>query len=592
MSTTANRTRGAVPTKVAAAAAALALLAVPAPASGSQGTHGRTALLTLTSGASLAHLAASVSALGGRVLETLDLSDSLLVQLPAGVPVPAGAAEVPDLPMSVNGTRTSYDATVPTYRETIGLDASQTDLGAGVTVALVDTGVDPAADGLARVEHVNVSGGRNGDGLGHGTFLAGIIGGNGLHKGVAPAANLVDVQVADEEGRTSLVKVLRGLEAVEDADADVVNLSLSTDSPLPPGFDPLSRALERLWFAGVTVVTAAGNDGPKAGTIGSPGNDPVLLTVGALDEAANANRKDDSVAEFSSRGARATKGKPDLVAPGVSIVSTAAAGSEAIQDNPSSALGNGYMRGSGTSMAAAVVSGAAAAVLATNPSLGPDGVKNLLMRTTYSVRGASTGSGKGALDVAAALKKAPTAPKSGAADNAPADDGDWGPAEGDAKAWQAFADAWESGGFEAVKTAWSALSPQTQIWAARMFALAVVAGSIGDDDLAARGWAARGWAARGWAARGWASDDWLARGWAARGWAARGWAARGWAVLDWEARGWAARGWAARGWADSEWAARGWAEYVWEARGWAARGWASDVWALRAWASEHSDASV
>ena len=162
MSTTANRTRGAVPTKVAAAVAVVALLATPAPV-GANG-QGRTLLLTLTSGTNLTELAADVSALGGRVLDTLGLSDSLLVELPEGVDVPAGSAAVPDVPMRVNGTHTAYDAKVPTYRETIGLDASQTDLGAGVTVALVDTGVDPGADGLGHVQHVNVSGAKKGDG--------------------------------------------------------------------------------------------------------------------------------------------------------------------------------------------------------------------------------------------------------------------------------------------------------------------------------------------------------------------------------------------------------------------------------------------
>ena len=599
MSTTANRTRGAVPTKVAAAAAALALLAVPAPASGSQGTHGRTALLTLTSGASLAHLAASVSALGGRVLETLDLSDSLLVQLPAGVPVPAGAAEVPDVPMSVNGTRTSFDATVPTYRETIGLDASQTDLGAGVTVALVDTGVDPAADGLARVEHVNVSGGRNGDGLGHGTFLAGIIGGNGLHKGVAPAANLVDVQVADEEGRTSLVKVLRGLEAVEDADADVVNLSLSTDSPLPPGFDPLSRALERLWFAGVTVVTAAGNDGPKAGTIGSPGNDPVLLTVGALDENATTDSSDDSVATFSSRGKGVTNGKPDLVAPGVSLVSTAALGSEAAQENEQSLLGNGYMRGSGTSMSSAVVTGAVAAVLDANPALRPNGVKALLKSTASASAAVSkaNGAGAGALDLSAALAKARAASAAGTTGDDATDAGEWGPSEADVATWQAFADAWESGDFKAVKQAWKALTWRTQQWAARSWSMAVLAASLNlpESEFQARSWSARSWSldewlarswsARSWSARSWSWDEWLARSWSARSWSARSWSARSWSADEWLARSWSARSWSASDWAARSWSARSWSARSWSATDWTDLAWTARSWSARSWSA-------
>ena len=119
MSTTANRTRGAVPTRMAAAIAALSLLAMPVPA-GAQGS-GRTVLLTLTEGASLTQLADTVGALGGRVLATLELSDSLLVELPKGVGAPAGSAEIPDTPMKVNSARTTeyYDVDEPSYRQTI-----------------------------------------------------------------------------------------------------------------------------------------------------------------------------------------------------------------------------------------------------------------------------------------------------------------------------------------------------------------------------------------------------------------------------------------------------------------------------------------
>ena len=124
MSTTANRTRGAVPTRMAAAIAALALLAMPMPA----GAHGqsRTVLLTLTEGTNLSQLADNVAALGGRVLTTLEIADSLLVELPSGAALPAGSAEIPDTPMRVNGAKQKYyDTEVPTYLETIGAAADR-----------------------------------------------------------------------------------------------------------------------------------------------------------------------------------------------------------------------------------------------------------------------------------------------------------------------------------------------------------------------------------------------------------------------------------------------------------------------------------
>lgn len=590
-----NRSRGAVPTKMAAAIAAMALLAVPAPA-GADGSS-RTVLLTLNDEVSLSQLSDAVQTMGGRVLQTLEIADSLLVELPAGVAVPAGAAIVPDTPMKVNGTQTYYETTKPTYRKTIR--AGRSSLGEGVTVALLDTGVASDADGLGHVEHVNVSGADQGDGLGHGTFLAGIIGGRGKFKGVAPGADLVDVQVADAEGNTSLRKVLSGLDAVSDrGDIDVLNISLSTESPLPPWLDPLSRALERLWADGVTVVTAAGNDGPKRNTVGAPGNDEVLLTVGALDEGATSDRADDSVAEFSSWGGKKSGAKPDLVAPGTSLVSTAAPDSIALGSAAWSE--DGYMRGSGTSMSAAVVTGAAAALIDKNARLSPNGIKSLLTETTYDVDD-SARAGSGALDMRAALKGAKRAPAN-PTDRDPAVDDESGPAEEDAQVWADFAAAWEAGDSKAVKAAWKSLTWQTQQWAARSWSIAVMAASLdlSEEDFEARSWSARSWSldawlarswsARSWSARSWSYDKWLARSWSARSWSARSWSARSWSVDKWLARSWSARSWsdsdwAARSWSARSWSARSWSARSWSARSWSARSWSDEEWAARSWSA-------
>ncbi|HYO17828.1 MAG TPA: S8 family serine peptidase, partial [Dermatophilaceae bacterium] len=583
------------------AIAAVSLLAMPIPA-GAQGS-GRTVLLTLTEGASLTQLADTVGSLGGRVLATLELADSLLVELPTGVSAPAGSAEIPDTPMKVNGTQQYYKSTVPTYRETIGVPEGA-EYGQGVTVALVDTGV-AQADGLTtdvNVEHRNVSGAAQGDGLGHGTFLAGLIGGRGKFKGVAPAANVLDVQVADAQGNTSLSKVLAGLDAVQDhGDVDVVNISLSTDSPLPPSFDPLARALERLWAEGVVVVAAAGNDGPSKGTVGSPGNDPVLLTVGALDEINTPVRADDALAEFSSRGEPDSSDKPDLVAPGVSLVSTAASGSIAVSENPGALVGDGYMRGSGTSMSAAVVSGAAAAVLSARPELSPDQVKALLKGTTYAL-GESDGAGAGALDLETAMSSNVPAPPT---QESPSEGEDkWGPSEDDAQAWAEFGTAWESKDKKAAQEAWKALSWRTQQWAARSWSLAVLMASmrLSEEDFKARSWSARSWSldewlarswsARSWSARSWSYEEWLARSWSARSWSARSWSARSWSADEWLARSWsarswsesdwAARSWSARSWSARSWSARSWSDFSWEARSWSARSWSARSWSMTA----------
>jgi serine protease AprX len=559
----------------------------------------------LTEGASLSQLADTVGSLGGRVLATLELSDSLLVELPIGVRAPAGSAEIPDTPMKVNGTQQYYKTTVPTYRETIGVPEGSR-LGDGVTVALVDTGVSAQADGLqANVEHVNVSDGANGDGLGHGTFLAGLIAGTGTHQGVAPGARILDVQVADEKGNTSLWKVLEGLNVAGKAGVDVVNLSLSTDSPLPPSFDPLSRTLERLWDElGVTVVVAAGNDGPGWGTVASPGNTPTVITVGALDEKATPAPGDDTVAEFSARGTLYDAMKPDLVAPGVSLVSTAAPGSIAVKRNKDSLVGDGYMRGSGTSMSAAVVSGAVAALLSEKEGLTPDTVKAHLEKTARSSDDLQNtdGAGAGALDLGKALSTEVVAAVQAPPEVVP---GEFGPDERDAERWAAFAALWaandDSPEAEAqLKAAWQALSPRTKIWAARAWSMAVVANSLGEgrEEFEARAWSARAWSAeewlarawsaRAWSARAWSDEEWLARAWSARAWSdeewlARAWSARAWSDSDWAARAWSARAWSARAWSARAWSARAWSARAWSARAWSARAWSARAWSARAW---------
>ena len=592
MSTTAIRTRGAVPTRLAAAIAALSLLAMPVPA-GAQGS-GRTVLLTLTEGASLSQLADTVGALGGRVLATLELSDSLLVELPQGVGAPAGAAEIPDTPMRVTSTRaTSYDVDSPTYRSTIGVPEGS-NYGKGVTVALLDTGVSPDADGLQHVKHVVVPGVKGtGDGFGHGTFLAGIIGGRGLFPGVAPGADLLDVKVADDKGNTSLSRVLAGLDAVADrGDVDVVNISLSTDNPLPSGFDPLARALERLWADGVTVVAAAGNNGPDKGSVGSPGDDPVLLTVGALDEIATADRDDDAVADFSSRGGSNSLAKPDLVAPGVSLVSTASPGSDAVNDNPKSLLGNGYMRGSGTSMSAAVTTGAVAAVLGINADLRPNGVKALLTRTAYDLSDGD-GAGSGGLNLRRAVKAAPDARSNPKQNLIGTKAGDFGPDEDDARAWEDFADAWEAGApFETVKAAWDQLSWQTQQWATRAWALAVVAKSVGldEEEFVSRSWSSRSWSidewlsrswsSRSWSSRSWSYEEWVSRSWSSRSWSTDEWLSRSWSSRSWSFDDWASRSWSSRSWSSRSWSSRSWSDLVWDSRSWSSRSWSSRSWSM------------
>jgi serine protease AprX len=558
-------------------------VAVPGPVAAARS-------VVVTSPAGATDAAAAVSRAGGSVVARLPLAGGVVARLRPGAALPAGYVVAEDRTLRVAGLSASTEG-ASTVRSTLGLAATGRE-GAGVTVAVVDTGIAEVPDLAGTVaEHVDVTGTGGGDPYGHGTFMAGLIAGNGAssngrYTGVAPGARLVDVKVAGADGTTSLSLVLRGLEAVAARrSVRVLNLSLSSGSPLPYQLDPLTRALDALWRRGVTVVVPAGNDGPDAGTIASPGVDPNLLTVSAVDENGTGSRADDTVPEWSSRGpALQNVAKPDLAAPGSHVVSLRAPGSTVDAANPSARVEDAYFRGSGTSMATAVASGAAAALLAARPGLTPDQVKGTFMGSAYAAPGLSSAdaAGAGGLDLDAAYSE----PARGARRPAGA---------GDEATFAEFAAAWAMGDFEAVARAWAALSPAARAWAARAWAAAVWerANSWSDEEWQARAWSARAWAGSAWMGASWTIEEWLARAWAARAWVDVDWAARAWAARAWAARAWAgaswtgdefaARAWAGRAWAGADWAGRAWADDEWAGRAWAADGWAARAWSGRAW---------
>jgi serine protease AprX len=504
--------------------------------------------------------ARAVRAAGGQVTALLPVARGVAARLPHDSTLDPAWLVAPQREITVAAdTAPAGAGSATTVRQMLGLPA-RGDEGRGVTVALVDTGIAEVPDLAGRVtERVDLTGTGDGDGYGHGTFMAGLIAASGAasggaHRGVAPGAKLVDVKVADAQGRTDLITVLRGLQWVSDhrKDIQVLNLSLSSHSPLPYQIDPLTQALESLWHRGVTVVVPSGNDGPGTGSVTSPGNDPVLLTTGGSDVAGTTDRGDDVVGAWSGRGPTwQGDAKPDLVAAGGHVVSLTSPGSVVYTANPQARVGDGYIRGSGTSMAAAVTSGVVADALSVQPGLRPDAVKNLLTTTTYASAGLSraAGGGAGGLDATRVLAEAPGW-RTGKAQTQY--DKDTDTVRRDGKRWAEFSKAVVDGDQAAAAKAWDKLTPASRDWAARAWA---------QLDPSARAWAARAWAARAWA-----SED---GDWAARAWAARAWAARAWASDDWAARAWASDDWAARAWASDDWAARAWAADRWTARSWA-----------------------
>ena len=276
--------------------------------------------------------------------------------------------------------------------------------GQGIGIALVDTGVSPRPElGDAVAGQVEVGApGRSTDGHGHGTFLAGLIGadgGDGVPTGIAPDAHVVSFKVADADGRTSIEAVVSALGVVrataEELGIRVVVLALG--GPADEVADPVEEALEDLWASGLVVVVASGNEPDE---VTEPGVSPYLLTAGATDDHGTADRSDDAEAEWSGRGVdRLGRPKPDVHAPGTSVVSVRVPGSLADREHPGSRIGGHAFRGSGTSMAAAITAGAAALVLRADPTLTPDEVKGRLMASAEP----SSDNPAGTIDVPAAI---------------------------------------------------------------------------------------------------------------------------------------------------------------------------------------------
>jgi len=272
--------------------------------------------------------------------------------------------------------------------------------GGGVAVAILDSGVAADADLVQPnnriLASVNFADERlTSDPGGHGTHIAGIVAGNGTNSGgqfmgIAPQANVVDVRVLGNTGSGRISSVVRGIEWVlahrTAYNIRVINLSFGAPATLPYRADPMSAAVEIAWRRGLVVVAASGNGGPQRDTVVTPGIDPYVITVGATDDRGTIGRGDDMLAWFSAWGSADSNAKPDLVAPGRRIVSLRVPGSALDTLFPDRVVvaqnGSTYFRLTGTSMATAVVSGAAALLLQGRPDLTPDQIKALLVRNT------------------------------------------------------------------------------------------------------------------------------------------------------------------------------------------------------------------
>lgn len=268
--------------------------------------------------------------------------------------------------------------------------------GQGVRVAIIDTGIDgnhPALTNRIVGWYDTINGQTTPyDDHGHGTHCAGIVGSNdSLYPGVAPECDLIGVKVLNAQGSGFDSDIIAGMEWAVLNGADIISMSLGGVPFTDPANDPLCVASVDCWNEGVVVVVAAGNSGPRPQSIDSPGIEPTIITVAAADDKNTIDWTDDDIARFSSVGpTRYGALKPDIAAPGVSILSCKANSSD-------------WVSYSGTSMATPHVAGAIALILQAHPTYTPEEIKDLLMNTARDLGLDYNYQGRGEIDIWAAV---------------------------------------------------------------------------------------------------------------------------------------------------------------------------------------------
>jgi serine protease AprX len=523
---------------------------------------------------------------GGAVGRHINLIGGFVAQLPASAiaeveDAPGVLSVTPNAPIHLLGTVDGVDPNK--YPGSWLRVAKNTKLiemwqrgwtGEGVDVALVDSGVAPV-EGLT----VNVINGpdlsfesqasnlTDVDTYGHGTHLAGLIAGRDSSipptkedemvddhfVGAAPGARIVSLKVAASDGATDVSQVIAAIDwVVQHRNSDglnirVLNLSFGTDGTQDYRLDPLAYAVEVAWLHGIVVVVAAGNSGFGTPQLNDPAYDPYVIAVGADDTRGTDDPKDDVIPSWQSRGN--TLRHPDVVAPGKSIVSLRDPGSFVDQNNATARVGaSRFFRGSGSSQAAAIVSGSVATLLEQRPQLTPDQVKALLVQTAVPLPNADpVAQGAGLINL-----------------------------------------------HRAREAATSTIANVAQTWprSTGLGSLQLARGSVAveDDDVALQGeqtifgdpWDPASWASQSWDGTTWSGGTWSGRTWSGDCWCGQSWTGRTWSGRTWSGSSWTGRTWSGRTWSGRTWTAGGWAGASWDTAdapsALSAGAWSSTLW--------------
>jgi serine protease AprX len=481
---------------------------------------------------------------GGLVDTTVDLLGSVTGILSPGWD---DDATTPPVPMS-------------TVADAIGADDLWRDgiTGRGVGVALIDTGT-VSVKGLTNGQVANgpdlsfdsqVDDLRYLDGFGHGTHMAGIIAGNdntrGGFRGVAPGARLVNLKVGAADGGVDVSQVIAAIDWVVQHRNDngmnirVINLAYGTDGVQSHLLDPLSYAVEAAWRNGIVVVVGAGNDGTSHPTLVNPAVNPYVLAVGAADLHATASVNDDTVAPFSSRGSSSRSA--DLVAPGVSIASLRDPGSTIDREHPGAVVDERFFRGSGTSQATAVTSGAVALLLQARPKLTPDQVKAVLKRSATPLADTHVrAQGAGRIDVYRATYTSVP----------------W-------SSTQSWTKGTGTGSIELARGTAHVSDEGVEL--------------TGEQDIFGTAWNGAAWAPTALAGTSWSGGIWNGNTWTGDCWCGTSWTTATWTGSKWTGSKWTGSKWTGSNWNGSKWTGSKWTHESWTGSKWTGSKWTGEVW--------------
>jgi len=551
---------------------------------------GRTAsvIVRAASAASVDVAERAVRDLGGRVTSEIHIIDAFAAAVPESairaLGSALGVAEVTrDAHLQLNSIG-AYDPTADAnslYSTTQavggqGLWASGA-TGKGVDVALIDSGVVPV-DGLTAAGKVingpdlsfdsQVPQLRYLDGYGHGTHLAGIIAGRddaavpGTYVGdtsnfigMAPDARILSVKVADHNGIADVSQVIAAIDWVvqhrhdHDMNVRVLNLSFGTDSNQPYVLDPLALAAEVAWHSGIAVVASAGNFGPASKSLTDPAYDPYVIAVGAADTNGTVTQADDTVASFSSWGDGVRN--PDLVAPGVHVASLRDPGSYVDTNyGVTAAVGTRFFRGSGTSQATAVVSGAAALLFSRHPHATPDEIKAALTGSAVSLQNqGGRAQGAGELQLANAAVSDDALP-------------------------QIYPRALGTGTLERSRGSFHLVSNGVVLSGEQD----IFGHAFDSDEMAEKTLERRTWTAGRWNGSTWAGSSWTGSSWSGSSWSGSSWSGSSWGGSSWGGSGWSDSNWSGRSWGGASWAGSSWGGSSWGGSSWGGSSWGGSSW--------------